>query len=91
MTEKIILNAIRCGGCGMTLVSEHRHDFRSCSCGTFVDGGRAYFRRGLGDGVSFTDLSIVEIDGIQMSAQDAEALKTSLNRQEKDNGNGSAH
>jgi hypothetical protein len=36
---------IRCKKCGDTIESKHRHDFRSCSCGSVsIDGGRDYTR-----------------------------------------------
>jgi len=50
-------NKARCDCCGDVLVSEHRHDFRSCSCGNLsVDGGSAYVRRFWRDG-PWTELS----------------------------------
>jgi hypothetical protein len=42
----ILRNAIRCKKCGQVLESKHRHDFVSCECGNFVDGGHEYLRRG---------------------------------------------
>ena len=46
MIQKIIHNRVRCKGCGTVLESKHRHDFVSCACGVFVDGGHEYFRGG---------------------------------------------
>ena len=46
VANQIIVNAVKCLGCKRILVSTHRHDFRQCGCGTFVDGGRDYLRRG---------------------------------------------
>lgn len=43
---KLTRNRIRCLLCGTVLESVHRHDFRSCDCGTFVDGGLDYCRHG---------------------------------------------
>ena len=44
--SKIILNSIQCNHCGQAVISHHRHDFNSCSCGRVsVDGGRDYTRR----------------------------------------------
>ena len=50
-------SSVRCGACGLTLVSRHRHDFRQCGCpqDTFVDGGSAYLRLG------GQDLRMVEV------------------------------
>lgn len=42
----IVQNAASCNGCGDFIVSKHRHDFVSCTCGAIsVDGGQAYLRR----------------------------------------------
>lgn len=42
-----MVTGIKCLMCGDVLVSEHRHDFKFCSCGeAFVDGGRDYLRFG---------------------------------------------
>lgn len=55
--RRLLINAIRCRRCGCVLVSQHVHDFCSCSCGTFTDGGREYLRRGfVADG--YDELSI---------------------------------
>ena len=44
--NKIICNRIMCRKCGDIVESEHRHDFKSCSCGSCsVDGGHDYLRR----------------------------------------------
>lgn len=43
----ILRNAAECRRCGDVIESKHRHDFVACSCGAiFVDGGKAYLRRG---------------------------------------------
>lgn len=42
-------NAVQCRGCGMTLISLHRHDFVNCDCpkdSIFIDGGFDYTRWG---------------------------------------------
>ena len=42
----IIQNAASCNGCGDFIVSKHRHDFVTCTCGAIsVDGGQEYLRR----------------------------------------------
>ena len=61
--EKIIKNAIRCNLCGDVIVSEHRHDYVTCRCGSCsVDGGADYLRRCFSNAkYDFTELSeIVE-------------------------------
>ncbi len=40
------VNAARCLRCKDVIVSRHRHDFVTCSCGNVsVDGGKDYRRR----------------------------------------------
>lgn len=46
----IIRNAVRCKKCLTVLESKHRHDFVSCPCGVFTDGGLEYIRGGWPDG-----------------------------------------
>ena len=42
----IVQNAASCNGCGDYIVSKHRHDFVTCTCGAIsVDGGQEYLRR----------------------------------------------
>ena len=42
----IVQNAVSCNSCGDMIISKHRHDFVTCSCGAIsVDGGQAYLRR----------------------------------------------
>lgn len=42
----IIQNAVQCNRCDDFIVSKHRHDFVTCSCGAIsVDGGQSYLRR----------------------------------------------
>ncbi|NMA97970.1 MAG: hypothetical protein GX970_07665 [Phyllobacteriaceae bacterium] len=54
----IVRNSVRCGRCGDEIESEHKHDFKMCSCGAVgVDGGKSYLRR-IGRG--WIDTSIVE-------------------------------
>ncbi|MBJ6986085.1 DUF6634 family protein [Devosia sp. MC521] len=60
MNEIIIRNSVRCLLCGEEIVSEDRHDFRYCSCGSVaVDGGNAYTRRVYKTDGSWVDTSII--------------------------------
>lgn len=53
----IIQNAVSCLACGDFIVSKHRHDFVTCTCGAVsVDGGQEYLRR-VGDYGNAVDLS----------------------------------
>lgn len=55
----IIRNSARCLRCGDEIVSEHRHDFRRCSCGGIsVDGGTSYIRRLFTRDARWVDTSI---------------------------------
>lgn len=46
MSMKIIRNSARCFSCGDEIVSRHRHDYVTCTCGALaVDGGTSYLRR----------------------------------------------
>lgn len=57
VTKNIVHSQVTCLECGEVLVSEHRHDYKTCSCPneTMIDGGNAYVRYG------GKDLSKVEI------------------------------
>ena len=48
MEKFLIQNSVICLNCQQKLVSNHQHDFVSCSCdnGTFCDGGLSYQRFG---------------------------------------------
>ncbi len=53
----IVQNAATCLSCGDFIVSKHRHDFVTCTCGAIaVDGGQDYLRR-VGDFTNATDES----------------------------------
>ncbi len=53
----IVQNAVTCLGCGDFIVSKHRHDFVTCTCGAIsVDGGQDYLRR-VGDFANAVDHS----------------------------------
>lgn len=62
MTKKILLNMVQCRKCKQVLISQRTHEFRSCHCGTFVDGGREYLRRGARDMADIRELSVYEED-----------------------------
>lgn len=49
-TGDILVNAVKCLKCGDTIRSNHRHDYKTCSCGNaMVDGGSWYARYGAVD------------------------------------------
>ena len=53
----IVENTVVCLSCGDKIVSKHRHDFVTCTCGSVsVDGGQEYLRR-IGDFGNAMDIS----------------------------------
>lgn len=80
----IIQNAVTCLGCGDFIVSKHRHDFVTCTCGSIsVDGGQSYLRRAgsLTPG-SYIDHSWELSDELYRQCADAveEAIDTNRNK-----------
>ena len=51
MEQQIVYNSVTCLECNETIVSYHRHDYKTCECsnGAMVDGGTAYLRYGAKD------------------------------------------
>ncbi len=45
-TVKTKVSTVICPKCQIEMYSRARHDFHSCKCGTFVDGGFDYIRYG---------------------------------------------
>ena len=78
----IIQNAVTCLGCGDNIISKHRHDFVTCTCGAIsVDGGQAYLRR-VGDFTNAVDHSWELPDELYRQCADAaeEAIDTNRNK-----------
>ena len=78
----IIQNAVTCMSCGDFIVSKHRHDFVTCTCGSIsVDGGQAYLRR-VGDFSNAVDHSWELPDELYRQCADAveEAIDTNRNK-----------
>ena len=78
----IIQNAVNCLSCGDFIVSKHRHDFVTCTCGAVsVDGGQEYLRR-VGDFANAVDLSWSLPDELYRACADAveEARNTGRNK-----------
>jgi len=78
----IIQNAVTCLGCGDFIVSKHRHDFVTCTCGAIsVDGGQSYLRR-VGDFTNAVDESWALPDELYQACADAveEAIDTNRNK-----------
>lgn len=49
--KQLVYNSVICQECNETIVSYHRHDYKTCSCPNqaMVDGGTAYLRYGAKD------------------------------------------
>ena len=61
--KRIIENSAKCLKCGDKIVSKHRHDYVTCSCGNVsVDGGLDYCRRVFKEMDTWIDTSIWEED-----------------------------
>lgn len=78
----IVQNAVQCISCGDFIVSKHRHDFVTCSCGAIsVDGGQDYLRRVGELGVAI-DLSWEISDELYKACAEAvdNAIKTNRNK-----------
>lgn len=64
--NKILENKVRCTLCGDVIVSKHRHDFQTCSCGRVsVDGGTDYLSRTFHSMTDFEELSTYVKDGVK--------------------------
>lgn len=74
IVEKIIKNSAQCLLCGEILVSESKHDFKTCKCGNLsVDGGNDYIRRCWGSDIN-TVLELSEGEQLKMSNEEYLAL-----------------
>ena len=78
----IIENTVICLSCGDKIVSKHRHDFVTCTCGAIsIDGGQEYLRR-VGDFTNAIDFSWELSDSLYRACADAveEAIDTNRNK-----------
>ena len=78
----IIENTVVCLSCGDKIVSKHRHDFVTCTCGAVsVDGGQSYLRR-VGDFGNAMDLSWSLPDDVYEQCAEAaqDAMDTGRNK-----------
>ena len=78
----IVENAALCLSCGDMIVSKHRHDFVTCTCGAVsVDGGQEYLRR-VGDFGNAMDLSWSLPDDVYKECAEAaqNAMDTGRNK-----------
>jgi hypothetical protein len=58
LNYKIIRNSLHCLKCDEEIVSEHRHDFKWCSCKSIaVDGGKDYLKRCISHNAEYIDTS----------------------------------
>jgi len=78
----IVQNAVMCKKCDDFIVSKHRNDFVTCSCGTIsVDGGQEYLKR-YGNLEQYLDLSWEIPEEVYNDCADAvqEAMDTARNK-----------
>lgn len=69
--KRIIENSAKCLKCGDKIVSKHRHDYVTCSCGNVsVDGGLDYCRRSFKEMDTWIDTSIWEEDTSKQSYEE---------------------
>ena len=73
----IIKNCIKCKFCGDIIISEHRHDFKCCSCGRVaIDGGHDYLKRSFtNDSNDYEELSIIQESSNNQSDNDMIIIK----------------
>ena len=78
----IVQNAVSCLSCGDMIVSKHRHNFVTCTCGAIsVDGGQEYLRR-VGDMSVAVDFSWSLPDDVYNACAEAvkDAIDTNRNK-----------
>ena len=69
--KRIIENSAKCLKCGDKIISKHRHDYITCSCGNVsVDGGLDYCRRSFKEMDTWIDTSIWEEDTSKQSYEE---------------------
>ena len=69
--KRIIENSAKCLKCGDKIISKHRNDYITCSCGNVsVDGGSDYCRRVFKDMETWIDTSILEDDTSKQSYEE---------------------
>lgn len=69
--KRIIENSAKCLKCGDKIVSKHRHNYITCSCGNVsVDGGLDYCRRSFKEMDTWIDTSIWEDDTSKQSYEE---------------------
>ena len=76
----IIKNSIKCKFCGDIIISEHRHDFKCCSCGRVaIDGGHDYLKRSFtNDSNDYEELSIIQESSNNQSDNDRIIIKKNV-------------
>jgi hypothetical protein len=64
MESRIVHSQVTCLECGEVLVSEHRHDYKTCSCPneTMIDGGNDYVRYGGKDLSKVETFTVLDTD-----------------------------
>jgi hypothetical protein len=63
-SKTIVHSQVTCLECGEVLVSQHRHDYKTCSCPneTMIDGGNDYIRFGGKDLAKVDTFTVFDTD-----------------------------
>lgn len=66
--RQLVYNAVKCLECGDTIVSYHRHDYKTCECpnSAMVDGGTAYGRYGAMDMDRIVKIDVYDDDDFEI-------------------------
>jgi hypothetical protein len=66
--KQLVYNSVTCQECNETIVSYHRHDYKTCSCPNqaMVDGGTDYLRYGAKDMSKIKIFAVYADDNFQI-------------------------
>lgn len=66
--KQLVYNSITCDECNETIVSYHRHDYKTCSCPNeaMVDGGTAYLRYGAKNMSKIKQFAVYDDDDFEL-------------------------
>lgn len=69
--KQLVYNSVTCQECNETIVSYHRHDYKTCSCPNeaMVDGGTAYLRYGAKDMSKIKIFAVYDDDDFELVRQ----------------------
>lgn len=69
--KQLVYNSVTCQECNETIVSYHRHDYKTCSCPNeaMVDGGTSYLRYGAKDMSKIKIFAVYDDDDFELVRQ----------------------